>query len=148
MSLDWLASVGMPSFSYATASFSSPGVPALLCRTFPVSHVFSEDAVRRDHGLSLADLARGRLRLDRLSRNGVGETFFPWASPIPREARKSHRRHPPLRSGPRAGASSIASGLQIAIEAAMVAGSNSKGEVTWLTSVPSRSPATSTRATS
>ena len=47
LSLDWLASVGMPSFSYATASFSSPGVPALLCRTFHVSHVFSEDAVRR-----------------------------------------------------------------------------------------------------
>jgi uncharacterized protein (DUF736 family) len=69
------------------------------------------------------DLAEGRLRLDRLNRNGVGETFFPWASPIPREARKSHRRHPPLRSGPRAGASSIAFGFPIAIEAAVVAGS-------------------------
>jgi hypothetical protein len=46
------------------------------------------------------DLAEGRLRLDRLNRNGGGETFFPWASPIPREARKSHRRHPPLRCGP------------------------------------------------
>jgi uncharacterized protein (DUF736 family) len=51
-----------------------------------------------------------------------GLTFFPWASPIPREARKSHRRRPPLRSGPKTGASSIAFGLQIAIEAAMVAG--------------------------
>jgi uncharacterized protein (DUF736 family) len=69
------------------------------------------------------DLAGGRLRLDRLSRNGVAETFFPWASPIPREARKSHRRHPPPRSGPRAGASSIVLGLSIAIEAAVVAGS-------------------------
>ena len=68
------------------------------------------------------DLAEGRLRLDRLNRNGGGETFFPWASPIPREARKSPRRHPPLCSGPQAGAASIASGLQIAIEAAMVAG--------------------------
>ena len=96
----------------------------------------------------MADLAEGRLRLDRLSRNGGGATFFPWASPIPREARKSRRRHPPLRSGPRAGAASIASGLQIAIEAAMVAGSKQQGEVTWLTSVPSRSPATSTRARS
>src|SRR5206468_4935982 len=47
---------------------------------------------------------------------------FPWASPIPREARKSLRRRPPLRSGP-AGASPIVLGLQIAIEAAMVAGS-------------------------
>jgi uncharacterized protein (DUF736 family) len=51
-----------------------------------------------------------------------GSTFFPWASPIPREATKSHRRHPPLRCGPRAGASSIASGPQIAIETAVVAG--------------------------
>jgi hypothetical protein len=93
-------------------------------------------------------LAKGRLRLDRLSRNDGGETFFPWASPIPREARKSHRRHPPLRFGPKTGASSIAFGLQIAIEAAMVAGSNSKGEVTWQASAPSRSPATSSRAKS
>jgi len=71
----------------------------------------------------MADLARDRLRLDRLSRNAGGETFFPWASPIPREARKSPRRRPPLRSGPRAGASSIVPGLSIAIEAAVVAGS-------------------------
>jgi uncharacterized protein (DUF736 family) len=37
-----------------------------------------------------------------------GSTFFPWALPIPRETRKSHRRHPPLRSGPKTGAASIA----------------------------------------
>ncbi len=43
---------------------------------------------------------------------------------IPREARKPHPRHPPLRCGPQAGASPIAFGLQIAIEAAVVAGSN------------------------
>jgi hypothetical protein len=43
-----------------------------------------------------------------------------------RKTRKSHRRHPPLRYGPKTGASSIAFGLQIAIEAAMVAGSNTK----------------------
>src|SRR6266851_6340496 len=42
-------------------------------------------------------------------RNGGGETFFPWAAPIPREPRKSLRRHPPLCFGP-AGASSIACG--------------------------------------
>jgi hypothetical protein len=47
LSLDWVAADGARSFSYATASFSSPGVPALLCRTFHVSHVFSGDAVRR-----------------------------------------------------------------------------------------------------
>jgi hypothetical protein len=43
-----------------------------------------------------------------------------------RKTRKSHRRHPPLRYGPKTGASSIAFGLQIAIEAAMVAGSSTK----------------------
>src|SRR5574337_518590 len=52
---------------------------------------------------------------DRLSSPGL--------KPIPREARKSHRRRPPLRSGPRAGASSIVPGPSIAIEAAVVAGS-------------------------
>jgi hypothetical protein len=66
------------------------------------------------------DLAEDRLRLDRLNRNGGGETFFPWALPIPRGPRKSHRRHPPLRCGP-GGAASIAFGFQIAIEAAVVA---------------------------
>src|ERR1700682_5704790 len=59
--------------------------------------LFSAREHRASHWL---DLAEGRLRLDRLNRNGGGATFFPWASPIPREARKSHRRHPPLRYGP------------------------------------------------
>jgi hypothetical protein len=81
------------------------------------------------------DLAEGRLRLDRLNRNGGGETFFPWDYHPTRKCawgprfahssrgpRKSPRRHPPLRSGPR-GAASIAFGFQIAIEAAVVAGS-------------------------
>jgi len=81
---------------------------------------------REPHGLSWLDLAKDRLRLDRLCRNGAGETFFPWAAPIPREARKFPRRHPPLRFGPQADASSIAFGLEIAIEAAVVAGSTSK----------------------
>jgi hypothetical protein len=85
-----------------------------LCGPFHVRHVVSPDAVWRTRAswpLNGLDLTEGRLRLDRLSRNGGGQTFFPWASPIPREARKSHRRHPPLCSGPRAGASPIASGL-------------------------------------
>src|SRR5262249_23323577 len=47
---------------------------------------------------------KGRLRLDHLSGNGGCATFFPWAAPIPREARKPHRCHPPLRSGPNSGA--------------------------------------------
>src|SRR3954451_5695832 len=86
------------------------------------------------------DLAEGRLRLDRLNRNGGGETFFPWASPIPRETRKSHRRI--LRcAAAQAGAASIAFGFQIAIEAAVVAElEKQQGEVTWLTSAHSRNP--------
>jgi len=48
--------------------------------------------------------------------------------PIPREARKSLRQRPPLRSGPQAGASPIVLGLSIAIEAAVVAGSKHKQE--------------------
>ena len=43
--------------------------------------------IAREHLASpWLDLAEDRLRLDRLRRNGVGSTFFPWASPIPREA--------------------------------------------------------------
>jgi hypothetical protein len=82
----------------------------------------------REHlGSHWLDLAEGRFRLDRLNRNGSGETFFPLASPIPREARKSHRRDPPLRYG-QTGAASIAFGFQIAIEAAVVAGSENSKE--------------------
>ena len=77
------------------------------------------------------DLAEDRLRLDRLSRNAVGSTFFPWAfgpflarqESTPPRRRGSLRRRPPLRCGPQAGASSIVFGLTIAIEAAAVAGS-------------------------
>ena len=87
------------------------------------------------------DLAEGRLRLDRLSRNGVGSTFFPWALTRgqpwgPRFAHSSRGKKACPREGgglsaailrcargPPAGASSIASGLPIAIEAAVVAGS-------------------------
>jgi uncharacterized protein (DUF736 family) len=47
----------------------------------------------------------------------------PGPRPIPREARKFLRHRPPLCFGPQAGASSIASGWSIAIEAAVVAGS-------------------------
>jgi len=118
-------------FSCARVSFSSPGMPGLLCRPGNVRHVCSQRRCsgRASHAASLwLDLAEGRLRLDRLSRNGAGSTFFPWAMPIPREATKSHRRHPPLRCGPRAGASSIASGFPIAIEVAVVAGSRQPKE--------------------
>jgi uncharacterized protein (DUF736 family) len=81
------------------------------------------------------DLAEGRLRLDRLNRNGVGGTFFPWAChPARKRARGPRFAHSSRgnKSLPAAilrcasaqvGAASIAFGFQIAIEAAVVAGS-------------------------
>ena len=67
------------------------------------------------------DLAVGRLRLDRLSRNGGGATFFPWASPIPRAGQESLAAAILRCAAARVGAASIAFGFQIAIEAAVVA---------------------------
>jgi uncharacterized protein (DUF736 family) len=94
-----------------------------LCGPIASWHVSKMLFSAREHLAShWLDLAEGRLRLDRLNRNGASKTFFPWAPPIPREARKFDRRHPPLRYGPM-GAASIAFGFQIAIEAAVVAGS-------------------------
>jgi hypothetical protein len=102
----------MTTFLLARLSFPSPGMWGFLCEPIASWHLSKMLFSAREHLAShWLDLAEGRLRLDRLNRNGGGETFFPWASPIPREARKSHRRHPPLCSGPRAGASPIASGL-------------------------------------
>jgi len=66
------------------------------------------------------DLAEGRLRLDRLNRNGSGETFFPWALPIPRAGQESLPAAI-LRCAAAQGAASTAFGFQIAIEAAVVA---------------------------
>src|SRR5258708_30729427 len=94
------------------------------------------------------DLAEGRLRLDRLNRNGGGETFFPWASPIPRETRKSHRRHPPLRFGPSGGG---VDRLRLSDRHRGRRGRRARkaqGEVTWLTSAHSRNPARTSRARS
>jgi uncharacterized protein (DUF736 family) len=67
------------------------------------------------------DLAEGRLRLDRLNRNGGGETFFPWASPIPRAGQESLPVAILRCAAAQTGAASIAFGFQIAIEAAVVA---------------------------
>jgi uncharacterized protein (DUF736 family) len=69
------------------------------------------------------DLAGSRLRLDRLCRNGVGSTFFPWAEA---HSSRGKKLSPPPSSAalrPARDASSIASGFPIAIEAAVVAGS-------------------------
>ena len=100
-----------------------------MCGLLDFRHVFSSvlSDQREPSGLSWLDLAKGRLRLDRLCRNGARIDFLPLGfAHSSREPRKSRRRRPPLRSGPKTGASSIAFGLQIAIEAAMVAGSNIK----------------------
>ena len=67
------------------------------------------------------DLAEGRLRLDRLNRNAGGETFFPWAAPIPRASQESLPTAILRCATARTGAASIAFGFQIAIEAAVVA---------------------------
>ena len=71
-----LADEDNAAFSCARASFSSPGMLGLLCRTCHVRHVFSRGRCsgRASHTASLwLDLAEGRLRLDRLGRNGAEE---------------------------------------------------------------------------
>jgi len=77
--------------------------------------LFSAREHRASHWL---DLAEDRLRLDRLNRNGCGETFFPWASPIPRDGQESLAAAILRCASARVGAASIAFGFQIAIEAA------------------------------
>jgi hypothetical protein len=128
--------------------------PRKRCRLFrgPVAASLLPKAVgtRPTRSLRWRDLATGRLAPRSPCRNGGGATFFPWArTPAQERVRGGHWlahssrgkkvscRHPPLRSGP-AGASSIAHGLSIAIETAMVAGSDSKGQTRWLPSAPSR----------
>jgi hypothetical protein len=101
-------------FLRAMFSFPSPGMRDLLRGPIASWHVSQMLFSAREHLASdWLDLAEGRLRLDRLNRNGGSETFFPWAChPAQRSARgprfahssrgprKSHRRHPPLRFGP------------------------------------------------
>jgi hypothetical protein len=115
----------------ATPSFSSPELSDILCRTTVVSHVFSLRmlfSASTTRASPWLDLAVGRLRLDRLSRNGAGSTFFPWASPIPREPRKSLRRHPSLSLRPASGCVVDRLRPTIAIEATVVAGSKTSKE--------------------
>jgi hypothetical protein len=91
-------------FLNARVPFSSPGIRA-SCKERSTSATSSpEDAVRRaDHTASpWLDLAEGRLRLDRLRRNGGRNDFLPLAFGHSSRGKKVHRRHPPLRSGPEA----------------------------------------------
>ncbi len=72
---------------HARLPFPSPGMRAFLFEPIVRWHVSQMLFSAREHLAShWLDLAEGRLRLDRLNRNGGGET--------------SHRRHPPLRCGP------------------------------------------------
>ena len=145
---------------YAGTSFRSTGTRGLLRRCCDtrllVLTAKSEptclrwlEGGRRTARASIACAAMAGLRL-----------VFPWAclsrakwrgdgcAHSSRDKKVPTPRHPPQRSVPKTGAAAIAFGLQGAIEAAMVAGSISKGEVTWQASAPSRSPATSSRARS
>ena len=74
------------------------------------------------------DLAEGRLRLDRLNRNGGRIDFLPLgfahSSRGPRKSPAAILRC----AAAQAGAASIAFGFQIAIEAAVVAGSKQAKE--------------------
>ena len=93
-----------------------------LCGPIASWHVSEMLFSAREHLAShWLDLAEGRLRLDRLRRNGGRIDFLPLAFGHSSRGKKVYRRHPPLRSGPRTGASSIAFGFPIAIEAAVVA---------------------------
>jgi hypothetical protein len=112
-------------FLRAMVSFSRLESRAFCARQSTSATSFPEDAVRNaDHTASQwLDLAERQLRLDRLSRNGGRSDFLPLTFGHSSRGKKVYRRHPPLRSGPPAGASSIAFGLPITIEAAVVAGS-------------------------
>jgi hypothetical protein len=93
-----------------------------LCGPIASWHVSKMLFSAREHLAShWLDLAEGRLRLDRLNRNGGGDTFFPWALPIPRDGQESLTAAILRCAAARTGAASIAFGFQIAIEAAVVA---------------------------
>ena len=109
-------------FLHDRVSFPSPGILGLLCGSIASWHVSKMLFSAREHLTShWLDLAEGRLRLDRLNRNGGGETFFPWALPIPRAGQESLSAAILRCASARVGAASIAFGFQIAIEAAVVA---------------------------
>jgi len=90
-----------------------------------------EIAVRRAHAPGLFDgliwPKTGCASIVRAATPSL-KTFFPWAHAHSSRGKKVSRRRPPLRSGPRAGASPIAFGLSIAIEAAVVVGSKPQQE--------------------
>ena len=104
---------------HAPISFSSPGEPGHLCVSLDIRQVFSS-VCRTGEPYRFDGLIWPKDGCASIAcRNGGSATFFPWASPIPREPRKSRLCHSPLRYGPKTGAAAITFGLQIAIEAAI-----------------------------
>src|SRR5579883_1038144 len=90
---------------------------------------------RSTRPLRWADLAAGRLRLDRLCRNGAGRLSSPGLRPF--LAKQESLPAAILRCAPAcgAGAASIARGLPIAIEAAIGAGSKQTSRRTTMATI-------------
>src|SRR5229473_3126163 len=97
----------------------------------------------------MADLARDRLRLDRLNRNAVGETFFPWAKA---HSSRGKKVSPPPSSAALRPASGCVADRPRPVDRHRGRGGRgletAKGEMTWLISVLSRRSAASFRARS
>jgi len=84
--------------------FARPKSPAVFADTMSAS-IFSHNAVEHAHA-SPRDgqiWPRTGSAIDRLSRNAVISTFFPWAKAHSSRGNKVSRRRPPLRSGPPCG---------------------------------------------
>jgi hypothetical protein len=132
-----------PYYFSAKASPSAPGKPDLLCVAIDVRQIFSREccSMRGPLGpLHGSIWPKDGWHLDRLSRNGGRIDFLPLgipphgAGPVgtpvrPFLARQESLTTAILRCAPArwAGASSIASGFPIAIEAAVVVGSKQHG---------------------
>jgi hypothetical protein len=135
---------------HARVSFPSPDEDGLLCGLLDFRHVFSSvlSDQREPRGLDgliwpkdgCASIAWAATAAVRLSSPGL--------RPFLASQEKSHRRHPPLRSGPKGVRRRSPSACRSPSRPRWSRGSNTKGEVTWQASAPSRSPATSSRAKS
>src|SRR5262249_29976353 len=137
---------GRPSLRQGFFSFARRPWPLVQVIRYPPRLLVLSDR-RTPRGLRWLDLAKGRLRLDPRGRTGGGGLSSPGLRPFLARAKKVppppssaalrpeegvRRRSPPARRSPS--------------RPRWSRGSNSKGEVTWQASAPSRSPATSSRA--
>lgn len=78
--LRWFGDAGT-TFLHASVSFSSLRKPGVLCELLDIRQISCSGTLsgqaRPPRPLLWLDLAEGRLRLDRLGRNGCASTFFP-----------------------------------------------------------------------